>query len=276
MTIFNYLLQAEFQQSMAMHNSVYPGGVGGSASKYQNRSSSPTFVNYPGHPNTTAEYNLHEAGGEARTGREGFENSSGHQDYHHNQNVNQQQQHQLHPFLHNHQLSLSAAMTSPTSTNAVTNMMKPIRPFKMRSNSSSSHQMVQTNNNNDTSNGGSNSANSNNLIANLKLPVGGSLRHHGGDLIFSEDLDTIEFCMPPAPTENDHRSATMHGSLIHGIQNEMFVPRSQNGLASAAASGTGLHEAFTERRRRSHARRSNHKIEVEQQVKTTLSLYIFC
>lgn len=243
---------------MAMHNSVYPGRAGSSASKFPNRSASPTFVNYPVHSNIAA--------GEARSEREAFNDTLRHQDYHHSLNANQKQQ--LHPFLHNHQTSLTAAMTSPTSsTAAAATMMKPLRPYKMRSNSSSGHQVVvHANTSNDGSNGSGNNAGSNNLIANLKLPGGGSLGHHRGDLIFSEDLDTIEFCMPSVPSEHDHRSGTMHGSLVHGINNEMFVPRSENGLGGAAVSGAGLHEAFTERRRRSHARRSNHKIEVEQQV----------
>ncbi|XP_037936889.1 uncharacterized protein LOC119670629 [Teleopsis dalmanni] len=79
---------------------------------------------------------------------------------------------------------------------------------------------------------------------------GGSLGHHRGDLIFPDETDTIEFCMPPPPATGNGMSPGMNGELLL---------HSNNGFCNA--------EAFTERRRRGQSRRSNHKMDVEQQVK---------
>ncbi|XP_016976988.1 hornerin [Drosophila rhopaloa] len=76
--------------------------------------------------------------------------------------------------------------------------------------------------------------------------VGG---HVGSHLIFPDDMDSIEFCMPAAPSSS---SASSQNGL--GIGDQLLMG-SQHG------------EAFTERRRRGHSRRSNHKMDVEQQVK---------
>lgn len=67
--------------------------------------------------------------------------------------------------------------------------------------------------------------------------------HHGhrGDLIFPDDMDSIEFCMPAPPSTQQN--------------GELLLLQGNHG------------EAFTERRRRGHSRRSNHKMDVEQQVK---------
>ncbi|ALC50004.1 CG43759 [Drosophila busckii] len=68
---------------------------------------------------------------------------------------------------------------------------------------------------------------------------------HRGDLIFPDDMDSIEFCMP-------NSMGASGGSQQNG---ELMLLQGAHG------------EAFTERRRRGHSRRSNHKMEVEQQVK---------
>ncbi|XP_030386715.1 cell wall protein IFF7 [Scaptodrosophila lebanonensis] len=76
-----------------------------------------------------------------------------------------------------------------------------------------------------------------------------TLGHHRGDLIFPDEMDSIEFCMPaPPPSQN--------GGHAHGLNGELMLLH-----------GSGHGEAFTERRRRGHGRRSNHKMDVEQQVK---------
>lgn len=70
--------------------------------------------------------------------------------------------------------------------------------------------------------------------------------HVGSHLIFPDDMDSIEFCMPAAPSSSSASS--------------------QNGLGDQLLLGSSHGEAFTERRRRGHSRRSNHKMDVEQQV----------
>lgn len=80
--------------------------------------------------------------------------------------------------------------------------------------------------------------------------MGGRDGHHRGDLIFPDDMDSIEFCMPPPPAPSN--------GIGHGVNGEMLLLHGTNGLCQG--------EAFTERRRRGHNRRSNHKIDVEQQV----------
>ncbi|XP_017110794.1 hornerin [Drosophila elegans] len=74
--------------------------------------------------------------------------------------------------------------------------------------------------------------------------------HVGSHLIFPDDMDSIEFCMPAAPSSS---SASSQNGL--GIGDQLLMGSSSHG------------EAFTERRRRGHSRRSNHKMDVEQQVK---------
>ncbi|XP_070853317.1 uncharacterized protein [Drosophila suzukii] len=73
--------------------------------------------------------------------------------------------------------------------------------------------------------------------------------HIGSHLIFPDDMDSIEFCMPAAPSSS---SASSQNGL--GIGDQLLM-------------GSSHGEAFTERRRRGHSRRSNHKMDVEQQVK---------
>ncbi|XP_033171087.1 midnolin homolog [Drosophila mauritiana] len=73
--------------------------------------------------------------------------------------------------------------------------------------------------------------------------------HVGSHLIFPDDMDSIEFCMPAAPSSS---SASSQNGL--GIGDQLLL-------------GSSHGEAFTERRRRGHSRRSNHKMDVEQQVK---------
>lgn len=108
--------------------------------------------------------------------------------------------------------------------------------IKSRSASSSAHHMVNSN----TMTGG--------MLA--AMSSGGSLGHHRGDLIFPDDMDSIEFCMPP--------SGAPSNGMGHGVSSEMLLVHGKNGLCTG--------EAFTERRRRGHSRRSNHKMDVEQQV----------
>ena len=108
--------------------------------------------------------------------------------------------------------------------------------IKARSASSSAHHMV----------------NSNTMTTGMlaAMSSGGSLGHHRGDLIFPDDMDSIEFCMPPPPAPSN--------GMGHGVSSEMLLVHGKNGLCTG--------EAFTERRRRGHSRRSNHKMDVEQQV----------
>lgn len=78
-----------------------------------------------------------------------------------------------------------------------------------------------------------------------------TLGHHRGDLIYPDEMDSIEFCMPPPPAPSNSNS--------NGHSNDMLlVHAGNNGMCESSA--------FTERRRRGHGRRSNHKMDVEQQV----------
>ncbi|KAH8235841.1 hypothetical protein KR032_008943 [Drosophila birchii] len=80
--------------------------------------------------------------------------------------------------------------------------------------------------------------------------------HVGSHLIFPDDMDSIEFCMPAPPSSSS--SSSQQNGLGIGIG---------LGMGDQLLMGSSHGEAFTERRRRGHSRRSNHKMDVEQQVK---------
>ncbi|KAI9581982.1 cell wall protein RBR3 isoform X2 [Glossina fuscipes] len=114
-------------------------------------------------------------------------------------------------------------------------MRQPIKTLKARSASSSSGHHVTTS-----------------MGIGMMSPMsGGSLGHHRGDLIFPDDVDSIEFCLPPPPAPSNE--------MAHGMSNELLLVHGHNGLCAG--------DPFPERRRRGHGRRSNHKMDVEHQVK---------
>ncbi|XP_023034975.1 rho GTPase-activating protein gacZ-like [Drosophila willistoni] len=81
-------------------------------------------------------------------------------------------------------------------------------------------------------------------------------QQHQGHVIFPDDMDSIEFCMPPAAPPSASSSTSASSSQQNGGGGgEQLLLGHQHG------------EAFTERRRRGYSRRSNHKMDVEQQVK---------
>ncbi|XP_070144137.1 hornerin [Drosophila kikkawai] len=80
--------------------------------------------------------------------------------------------------------------------------------------------------------------------------------HIGSHLIFPDDMDSIEFCMPAPPSSSSSSSQQNGMGIGIGL-----------GMGDQLLMGSNHGEAFTERRRRGHSRRSNHKMDVEQQVK---------
>ncbi|XP_023299695.2 ras GTPase-activating protein raskol [Lucilia cuprina] len=203
---------------MAMHhNSMFPG----TATKFQTRPASPQFASFSppsDYPHVQAQATVH------------LHNQQ-QQQQKHLQQQQQLQQMQQHHLPQQQYPSHGMSMRHPGKS------MNAGSSIKSRSNSSSAHHMVNSN----TMTGG--------MLATMSS--GGSLGHHRGDLIFPDEMDSIEFCMPPAPGPSN--------GMGHGVSSEMLLVHGKNGLCTG--------EAFTERRRRGHSRRSNHKMDVEQQVK---------
>uniref|UniRef100_A0A1I8MQC3 Uncharacterized protein n=1 Tax=Musca domestica TaxID=7370 RepID=A0A1I8MQC3_MUSDO len=211
---------------MAMHhNAMLTSG----APKFQSRPSSPPFsgftppTDYPHSQDQVAPVHLH--------------HQQQQQQQHHHQQQQQamqqqamHQQHQLQQQMAANHFHSMAGRHSGRNMNATASMKK-------RSASSSRGQHM---------------VNSNTMTSGMISAVGaGSLGHHRGDLIFPDESDTIEFCMPPQPGSSN--------GIGHGISSELLLTHGKNGLCTG--------EAFAERRRRGHSRRSNHKMDVEHQVK---------
>ncbi|XP_075155132.1 uncharacterized protein LOC142228560 [Haematobia irritans] len=202
---------------MAMHhNAMLPG-----TAKFQSRPSSPPFAGF----SPPTDY-PHPHGQDAVAAVHMQQQAMVQQQQQQLQHLQQQQQQQ---FQQNHFHSM-AGRHSGRNMNATASMKK-------RSASSSRGQHM---------------VNSNTMAGGMISAVGaGSLGHHRGDLIFPDESDTIEFCMPPQPGSSN--------GIGHGISSELLLTHGKNGLCTG--------EAFAERRRRGHSRRSNHKMDVEQQVK---------
>lgn len=203
---------------MAMHhNTMFPGN----GTKFQTRPGSPQFASfsppsdYPhAQAQTAAAVHLH-------------------------QQQQMQQQHLQQQQMQQHHMPQQQFPPHAMSMRHPGKSINVGGSIKSRSTSSSAHHMVNSN----TMTGG--------MLA--AMSSGGSLGHHRGDLIFPDDMDSIEFCMPPPPAPSN--------GMGHGVSSEMLLVHGKNGLCTG--------EAFTERRRRGHSRRSNHKMDVEQQVSKT-------
>lgn len=202
--------------AMQHHNAMLPG-----TAKFQSRPSSPPFAgfsppsDYPHPQDQVAPVHMHQQALEQQRLQ-----------HHQQQQQHQQQQHQM---AQNHFHSMAGRHSGRNMTATAS--------MKKRSASSSRGQHM---------------VNSNTMAGGMISAVGaGSLGHHRGDLIFPDESDTIEFCMPPQPGSSN--------GIGHGISSELLLTHGKNGLCTG--------EAFAERRRRGHSRRSNHKMDVEHQVR---------
>ncbi|XP_017040505.1 hornerin [Drosophila ficusphila] len=242
---------------------MYPasgsGGSAATAAKFQNRCASPQFASdYPHphphqHPHQTTSVAVHSAppgvmGGAAGSGlggaaggmASGGGGGGGSMSMRHGQRVVASHQHPSQMTLnhsghggmggHNHGMGVAMGMGHNHAT-----LGHP-------------HPHSHSHPHNNNSNMSNNMSNSNNSSGNSSSSVG---QH----LIFPDDMDSIEFCMPAPPSSSSASSQNGLGLAI-GLGEQLLM-----------GGGSSHGEAFTERRRRGHSRRSNHKMDVEHQVK---------
>ncbi|KAH8287768.1 hypothetical protein KR054_012530 [Drosophila jambulina] len=209
------------------------GGSAATAAKFQNRCGSPQFANEYPHPHPhqhphphphqtqTTSVAVHSAPQGVEVGVRGSGGSGGSMSMRHNQRMVASHQHPSNQMTlnHGHGLSHNHGMGHGHGHAAAT--LGHPHPHQHSGSSSS----------------GSNSHG-----------------HVGSHLIFPDDMDSIEFCMPAPPSSSS--SSSQQNGIGIGL-----------GMGDQLLMGSSHGEAFTERRRRGHSRRSNHKMDVEQQVK---------